>query len=68
MATYKVNIPAGPLWNNDHARQVGPQIAAAHQGNFTGKWYTVVWGEMSVVEVELQMKNTGSNEYKGVAK
>ncbi|HSK72013.1 MAG TPA: mannan-binding lectin [Pyrinomonadaceae bacterium] len=64
MATYKVNIPAGPLWSNDEAQKIGPLIAAAHQGKFTGQWSTVVEGEMSVVEVELDTKNTGSNEFK----
>ena len=64
MATYKVNIPAGPLWSNDEAQKIGPKIAAAHQGKFTGQWNTVVNSQMSVVEVELQVKNTGNNEYK----
>jgi len=64
MATYKVNIPAGPLGSNDEAQKVGPIIAAAHQGKFTGQWSTVVEGQMSVVEVELNADNKGSNEYK----
>jgi len=64
MASYKVNIPAGPLWSNDEAQQVGPRIAAAHQGNFTGQWTTVVESAMSVVEVELQVENTGTHEFK----
>ena len=64
MATYKVNIPAGPLWSNEEAQQIGPKIAAAHQGKFTGQWNTVVPSQMSVVEVELPVKETGKNEYK----
>lgn len=64
MSTYKVFIPAGPLWSNDEAQEMGPLIAAAHQGKFTGEWKTVVENEMSVVEVELQVKNTGKNEFK----
>ena len=56
MSTYKVNIPAGPLWSNDEAQEIGPLIAAAHQGKFTGQWKTVVEGQMSVVEIELQVK------------
>ena len=64
MSTFKVNIPAGPIWNNDEAQKLGPIIAAAHQGKFTGGWNTVVESKMSVVEVELQVENTGSNSYK----
>ena len=64
MATFKVNIPAGPLWSNDEAQQVGPRIAAAHLGKFTGQWKTVVQSQMSVVEVELPVEYTGSNTYK----
>lgn len=67
MATYKVNIPAGPLWSNDEAQEVGSRIAAAHQGTFTGQWKTVVEGSMSVVEVELEDlegRQPGGNEFK----
>jgi hypothetical protein len=63
MSKFKVNIPAGPLWSNDEAQAIGPKIAAAHQGTFTGQWKTVVESEMSVVEVELNVKNTGKHEY-----
>ncbi|GAB7036477.1 MULTISPECIES: mannan-binding lectin [Catenuloplanes] len=61
--TFKVAIPAGPLWNNDQAQQVGPWIAAAHGGTFTGQWWTVVGGAMSVVEVELPVHRDGVDEY-----
>jgi hypothetical protein len=64
MATYKVNIPAGPLWSNEEAQKIGPKIAAAHQGKFTGQWRTVVSGQMSVVEVELPVDYSGPHEYK----
>ena len=64
MSTYKVTIPAGPLWSNEEAQQVGPRIAAAHQGTFTGQWNTVVSGQMSVVEVELPVSYSGKNTYK----
>lgn len=63
MATYKVDIPAGPIWDNNHAQEVGPRIAAAHQGTFTGQWKTVIPNEMSVVEVELTTGNMGGNEF-----
>ncbi|MCG8386378.1 MAG: mannan-binding lectin [Cytophagales bacterium] len=64
MATYKVNIPAGPLWNNDDAQEKAPKIAAAHQGKWTGQWNTVVESQMSVIEVELNVENSGGNEFK----
>lgn len=64
MATYKVTIPAGPLWNNDEAQKLGPRIAAAHQGRFTGQWTTVVQGEMSVIELELDTANAGKHTFK----
>lgn len=63
MATFKVDIPAGPLWNNEEAQELGPRIAAAHFGRFTGQWNTVVPNEMSVVQVELPAQPNGSTEY-----
>lgn len=63
MSTFKVNIPAGPLWNDEDAKAKAPLIAAAHQGKWTGQWSTVVPSEMSVIEVELQVKNTGTNSF-----
>ena len=63
MSTFKVHIPAGPLWNNEDAAKKAPKVAAAHQGKWTSGWKTVVQGEMSVVEVELNCKNTGQHEY-----
>ncbi len=64
MSTFKVNIPAGPIWDNEDAKVKAPKIAAAHQGKWTGNWNTVVEGKMSVVEVELHVANGGKNEYK----
>lgn len=63
MSTFKVKIPAGPLWNDEDAKNKAPKVAAAHQGKWTGEWNTVVASEMSVVEVELNVKNTGKNEF-----
>jgi hypothetical protein len=63
MSTIKVQIPAGPIWNNDDAKVKGPMVAAAHLGKFTGNWTTVVENVMSVVEVELPTAPTGSSSY-----
>ncbi len=61
MANYNVNIPAGPIWNNDDAKTKGPIVAAAHLGTFTGQWNTVVESAMSVVEVTLNVPQDGPN-------
>ena len=60
---YKVNVPAGPIWDQADAEVKAPLVAAAHQGTWTGQWSTVVPGEMSVVEVELPAGQTGSNSF-----
>lgn len=63
-ATFKVMIPAGPIWNNDvDAKLKGPIVAAAHGGTFTGQWVTVIPNEMSVVEVEFTVPDTGDTSF-----
>ena len=64
MSTFKVNIPAGPIWDQTDAPAKAHAVAAAHQSKWTGEWHTVVPSEMSVVEVELNVKNSGPHEYK----
>ncbi len=64
MSTFKVLIPAGPLWSNEDANEKAPKIAAAHQGKWTGVWRTVVESKMSVIEVELPCEYSGSYSYK----
>jgi len=63
MSTYKINIPAGPLWSNDEAQKIGQRIATAHQAKFTGQWTTVVQSQMSVIEVEMPVARTGSDTF-----
>lgn len=64
MAKFTVDIPAGPLWSNDEAQKLGPRIAAAHLGKFTGQWRTVIEGAMSVVAVEFDVPAAkGTSEY-----
>jgi hypothetical protein len=62
-AKFRVNVPAGPLWSNDQAQKLGPAIAAAHFGTFTGQWATVVPGQMSVIEVEFEVPSATGTEY-----
>ena len=64
MATFKVNIPAGPIWDQKDAEEKAPRVAAAHQGKWTGEWNTVVPSQMSVVQVELNVENSGPNSFK----
>ncbi len=64
MSTYTVWMSAGPLWNDEDAKEKAPKIAAAHQGKWTGQWKTVVPNEMSIVEVELHTGMEGKNEFK----
>jgi hypothetical protein len=64
MSTFKINVPAGPIWNQQDAATKAPAVAAAHQGKWTGQWSTVVESQMSVVEVELNVTNTGANKFK----
>lgn len=44
-------VNAGPIWNQQHARQVCPAVAASHGGEWTGQWWTTIQGEMSVCEI-----------------
>jgi hypothetical protein len=34
MATFTVDIPVGPIWNNDDAKIKCPEACAAHLGGF----------------------------------
>lgn len=53
------NLGAGPIWNNNHARQVCPRViadyASANPGRnvrWTGQWETTVPGRESVCQAE----------------
>ncbi|MBQ0787862.1 MAG: mannan-binding lectin [Oceanihabitans sp.] len=63
MSTFKLDIPGGPIWNDEDAKEKAPRIAAAHQGKWNGQWTTTNPNEMSVVGVELQVENTGANHF-----
>ena len=63
-STFKVSIPAGPIWNDADGKLKGPIVAAAHQGKFDGNWRTVVPGEMSTVDVILDTTVEGKHEFK----
>ena len=63
MSTFTVDIPVGPIWNNEDAKEKSPIVCAAHMGRWTGHWNTVVQGEMSVCQCELTVGASGSDEF-----
>ncbi|WP_414519504.1 mannan-binding lectin [Nostoc sp. PCC 9305] len=46
-----VNVPAGPIWNNDDAKIKCPVVAAAAGGTWDGNWTTTIWGQQSVCNI-----------------
>ncbi|WP_166486181.1 mannan-binding lectin [Jannaschia sp. CCS1] len=44
---------AGPIWDQNHANQVCPAVAASHGGTWTGHWWTTVPNQMSVCQVQV---------------
>lgn len=44
-------IEAGPIWNQGHADQVCPAIAASQGATWTGHWWTTIPNELSVCEI-----------------
>jgi hypothetical protein len=63
MATYTVNIPVGPIWNNEDAQTKCPIACAAHLGKWDGQWTTVVPGEMSVCGCVLDVPAHAGTEF-----
>lgn len=49
---FKLDVPAGPIWNNEDAKWKCEAICASYNGKWTGKWHTIVEGAMSVCECE----------------
>ncbi|MXN92011.1 lectin MVL [Flavobacterium sp. Sd200] len=64
MSTYKIDVPAGPIWSQEDAPAKANAVAAAHQGKWTGQWNTVVPSQMSVVQLELPVTKSGVHEFK----
>jgi hypothetical protein len=57
-ATAQHFLQAGPIWNDNHARQVCTDLAATWNGTWTGHWVTTVPSEMSVCEIRLDQQPT----------
>jgi uncharacterized Zn-binding protein involved in type VI secretion len=45
---FVVDVPAGPIFNNEDAQTKCPIVCASQSGKWNGQWKTVVEGEMSV--------------------
>lgn len=61
MAKYTMDIPVGPILNQEDAEKKCPIACAAHLGKWNGQWNTIVDGEMSVCGCEFDTE-TGTNE------
>jgi len=64
MSSFRIDVPAGPLWNQHDAEEKARKIAQARGGQWTGAWNTVVPSQMSVINLELPVKRSGSYEFK----
>jgi Mannan-binding protein/Jacalin-like lectin domain len=50
--SFKMDVPAGPIWSNEDAKEKCEAICASYGGKWTGQWRTIVEGAMSVCECE----------------
>ena len=50
--SFKLFVPAGPMWSHDDAKQKCDAICASYGGKWTGQWKTIVPGRMSICECE----------------
>lgn len=56
MSKYTIDIPAGPIRNQNDAETKCPIVCAAHSGKWNGQWKTVVDNKMSVCGCELEIQ------------
>ena len=56
MAKFTLDVPAGPIWNQQDAEKKCPIICAAHLGTWNGQWHTLeeTWGKMSVCQCKFK--------------
>ncbi len=54
-------VEAGPIWNQGHADQVCPAIAASQGGTWTGHWWTTIPNEMSVCQITVAAPSRAVN-------
>ena len=63
MSKFTTDVPAGPIWNNDDAKEKCPTACASHLGEWNGQWTTVVEGKMSVCGCTRPVKHQGASEF-----
>ncbi|GEM_PF-673860 len=49
---FKLDVPAGPIWSNEDAKEKCEAICASYGGKWTGQWKTIIPNRMSVCECE----------------
>jgi ribosome modulation factor len=52
--TVTANLEAGPIWHQNHAKEVCPEVARRWRGTWTGGWATTVPGQMSVCQLSFE--------------
>ena len=55
------DVEAGPIWNNNDAKQKCPKVCSDVSATWNGNWKTTVWGSMSVCGCNVSL-SCGSNE------
>lgn len=60
---FTVDIPAGPIWNDEDAKKKCPIVCAAHMGEWNGQWKTVVERKMSVCGCTFTIDRGGESEF-----
>lgn len=63
MAKFTVDVPCGPIWNNEDAQKKCPIVCAARMGKWNGQWKTVVPNEMSVCGCEYDTEKSDSSVF-----
>ncbi len=54
-STYTMDVPAGPLRNDDDAKLKCPSICASYGGTWNGQWTPIIWGSFSVAGCVFQI-------------
>ncbi len=60
------DIPAGPIWNNNHAQRVCPRVCADNGLRWNGQWRTTRYGRQSVCGCERGRRDDRRGEQKFV--
>lgn len=52
-----LDVPAGPIWSNEDAKEKCPVICASYGGEWTGQWVTPesTWGKFSICQCKFMV-------------